>query len=260
MEIQQNKSGSFKSIDKALNLLEFLSANEREIGVAEISKKLNMGLSTVHRIITTLKSRGYVIQNQETVKYRLGIKLFELGCEVQSTKNLIKIIRPYLRKVSKMTNETVNLAILEDKEVIYLDTIRSSEILKTEIVQGTRIPAHCTALGKVLLAFLSDSDFDQLYRSNEPIISLTSHTISSLDKLKKELKNVKEQWYALDREEYKIGINCVGVPIFTRNSENVAAISITGPASRFTINKMEEAKNKLIIVSKEISKSFYKTY
>jgi len=259
MEIQQNKNERIKSIDKALNLLEFLSDNEREIGIVEISKKLNMGLSTVHRILTTLKFRGYVIQNQKTAKYRLGIKLFELGCEVQSTKNLIKIVRPHLRKLSKMTNETANLAILEDKEVVYLNTIGSPEILRTEIVQGTRIPAHCTALGKVLLAFLSDSDFDQLYRSNEPIISLTSQTISSLDKLKKELKNVKEQGYALDREEYKIGINCVGVPLFIKNGEDVAAISITGPASRFTIDKMEEAKNKLIIVSKKISKSFYKT-
>ena len=258
MEIQQFKKERIKSIDKALDLLEFLSVNEQEIGIAKISKTLNMGLSTVHRILTTLKSRGYIIQNQNTAKYRLGIKLFELGCEVQSTKNLIKTIRPYLRSLSKVTNETANLAILEDKEVIYIDTIESAEILRTEIVQGTRTVAHCTALGKALLAFLSDSDFNQLYGSDESIISLTSRSISSLDELKKELKKVKEQGYALDIEEYKIGINCVGVPIFIRNGEAFAAISITGPASRFTIDKMEDAKNNLIMVCKEISKSFYK--
>ncbi len=146
MEIQQKKKEKIKSIDKALDLLEFLSRNGHEIGIAEISEKLNMGLSTVHRILNTLKSRGYVIQNQRTAKYRLGIKLFELGCEVQSTKSLIKIIRPYLRKLSKMINETANLAILEDKNVVYLDTIESSETLRTGIVRGSRTIAHCTAL------------------------------------------------------------------------------------------------------------------
>jgi IclR family transcriptional regulator, KDG regulon repressor len=256
MEIERNTKERIKSINKALDLLEFLSGNGHEIGIAEISKTLDMGLSTVHRILNTLKYRGYVIQNQKNAKYRLGIKLFELGCEVQSTKSLIKIIRPYLRKLSKMINETINLAILEGKEVIYLDTIESSETLRTGIVQGTRTPAHCTALGKALLSFLSDNDFKQLYKNDESVISITPKSISLLNELKKELIKVKEQGYALDREESMIGINCVGVPIFNGKREPLAAISITGPASRFTMDKIENAKNKLMIVSKEVSNLF----
>lgn len=253
MEVNQINKEKIKSINKALDVLEFLSTNDGEIGIVEISKQLNMGLSTVHRILATLKSRNYIIQNPKTAKYRLGIKLFELGCEVQSTKNLIKMVRPYLRELSRITNETANLAILEDKEVIYLDTIESSETLRTEIRQGTRTPAHCTALGKCLLAFLTDSDFEQLYRRDEQITSLTPQSISSWSELKRELNKVKEQGYALDLEEYKIGIHCVGVPIFNGKREAIAAISITGPASRFTGEKMEEAKNQLLIVVKEIS-------
>lgn len=252
MENKVDKKEKIKSIDKALDLLEFLSVNEQEIGITEISKKLHMGLSTVHRILTTLKSRGYVIQNQQTTKYRLGIKLFELGCAVQSTKRLLEIAKPYLRQLSQITNETANLAILEGKEVIYLDTIESPEILRTEIMAGTRTPAHCTALGKVLLASISDEEFNSLYKNDEPLTSLTSNSITSLEELKKHLKEVKEQGYALDREEYKIGINCIGVPIFGRNGA-IAAISITGPASRFTIGEMKNVKDKLIAISKEIS-------
>jgi IclR family transcriptional regulator, KDG regulon repressor len=259
MEIKPKKKETIKSIDKALNLLEFLSKNRNEIGIAEISEKMNMGLSTVHRILNTLKYRGYILQNQKTAKYRLGMKLFELGCEVRGTKNLIKTIRPYLRKLSKITNETANLAILEDKEVIYLDTIESSETLRTEIIQGSRTPAHCTALGKTLLAFLDDYDFEQLYGSNGNIISITPQSISSLEDLKKELKKVKEQGYALDREESMIGINCIGVPIFNKDREAIAAISITGPASRFTLDKMENTKEQLFNISKEISNSFYES-
>ena len=148
------------------------------------------------------------------------------------------------------------MAILEGKEVIYLDTIESPEILRTEIKAGTRTPAHCTALGKVLLASLSDSKFESLYKRDEPLSSLTSKSISSLDELKKKLKKVKKQGYAVDREEYKIGINCIGVPIFSRNGEAIAAISITGPASRFTINEMEKVKAMLMTISKEISNQF----
>jgi IclR family transcriptional regulator, KDG regulon repressor len=256
MEIIKNmKSERIKSIDKALDLLEFLSGNGNEIGIAEISKRLEMGLSTVHRILNTLKSRGYVIQNQKNTKYRLGIKLFELGCEVQNTKSLIKIIRPYLRKLSKMINETINLAILEGKEVIYLDTIESSEILRTGIHQGTRLPAHCTALGKALLAFLPEQDFNDLYKNNETLVSITPNSISSFDELKKELKKVKEQGYAMDREEFKAGINCISYPIFNANKEAIAAISLTGPATRLTLDKMENDKHILINISKQISEN-----
>jgi len=256
MEIFQNKE-RIKSIDKALDILEFLSKNEQEIGISEISKKLNMGLSTVHRILFTLKSRGYVIQNQKTIKYRLGIKLFELGCKVQNSKNLIKIVKPYLRELSRITNETVNLAILEGKDVVYLDTIESTEALRTGIVPGTRTVAHCTALGKVILAHLPNSEFVQLYRNDDNMISLTKNSISSKDELRKELRKAKENGYALDREESIEGINCAGSPILNGQGEPVAAISITGPASRFTMDKIENAKNELIMLSKEISNLYY---
>jgi len=256
MENVKSNKGKLKSIDKVLDLLEFLSVNEQEMGISEISKKLNIGLSTVHRILTTLKTRDYIIQNQKTTKYRLGIKLFALGCGVQGIKNLIKLTKPHLKYLSQITNETSNLAILEGKEVIYLDTIESLEVLRTEIIPGTRTPAHCASLGKVLLAFLSGSEFNNLYKSNEPIISLTSNSISSLGELKKYLKKVKEQGYAIDREEYKIGINCIAAPILSRDREAIAAISITGPSSRFTIDEMEKIKGKLIAISKKISNQF----
>ena len=253
MEKKMSKNEKIKSIDKALDLLEFLSVNEQEIGITEISKKLHMGLSTVYRILTTLKSRGYVIQNQQTTKYRLGIKLFGLGYAVKSTKRLVEITKPYLKQLSQSTNETANLAILEGKEVIYIAKIESPEILTTNIKIGTRLPAHCTSLGKVLLASISNREFESLYKNDEPLPSLTSDSITSLEGLKKHLKKVKIQGYAVDREEYKIGINCVSVPIFSRNGEVIAAISITGPASRFTIDEIKEVKDELMNVSKEIS-------
>jgi len=206
MENSTGKKERIKSIDKALGLLEFLSVNEQETGITEISKNLHLGLSTVHRILFTLKSRGYVIQNLNTKKYRLGIKLFTLGCAVQSTKRLVEITKPYLKQLSQSTNETANLAILEGKEVIYLDTIGSPEILRTEIMAGTRTPAHCAALGKALLAFISDGEFKSLYKKDEPLSSLTSKSISSLEELKKHLKKLKNKVMQLIEKNIKLAL------------------------------------------------------
>jgi len=252
-----NKKERIKSIDKALDILEALSINEHEMGILEIDRQLNLGISTIHRILTTLKTRGYIAQNKKTKNYRLGIKLFILGSEVQNMKHLVRITKPYLRKLSKITNETANLAILEGNEVIYLDTIESSEVLKTEIMPGTRTLAHCTALGKTLLAYLPKSEINHLFKSTEKLVSLTPQSISSLNELKFVLEEVEKKGYAIDNEEYKDGINCIGVPILIKDRKPIAAISITGPASRFTMDEMEKVKEELISISKEISNSFF---
>lgn len=117
------EKGKIKSIGKSLDLLELLSDNKKEMGITEISKELHMGISTVHRILTTLKYRGYIIQNQQTLKYALGIKWFILGCKVQSTMNLVNLVTPFLQKLSKKTNEGINFAILEGREAVCLSKI-----------------------------------------------------------------------------------------------------------------------------------------
>jgi len=173
MEIK--KMEKIKSIEKSLNLLELLSDNEKEMSITEISKELQMGISTVHRILTTLKSRGlhrilttlksrgYITQNKQTLKYALGIKLFVLGCKVQGATNLVESVTPFLQKLSQYTKESINFAILEGREAVCLSKIESPEVLRTEIKIGARLPAHCTAVGKGLLAFLSEREFTMLY-------------------------------------------------------------------------------------------------
>ena len=254
MENKTFKKEKIKSIEKALDLLELLSDNKKEMSITEIGKELHMGFSTVYRILTTLKCHGYVIQNQKTSKYILGIKLFILGCKVQSAVNLVKTVTPFLQKLSQSTNETINFAILEGREVICLTKIESPEVLRTDIKIGARLPAHCTALGKVLLAFLSEQEFMILYNNdNEKLFTLTSNSISSVEELKRCLKKVRRQGYGVDKEEYKIGINCLGVPIISDEGKAIAGISVTGPSSRFDLSEIEKVKGTLMIISKDIS-------
>jgi len=255
MENKVLKNDKIKSIEKAVDLLELLSDNKKEMGITEIGKELHMGVSTVYRILTTLKCRGYIVQNQQTSKYMLGVKLFVLGCKVQNTTNLVKMITPFLQRLSQNTNETINFAILEGREAVCLYRIKSQEMLSTDIEIGTKLPAHCTSLGKVLLAFLSEQDFMMLYTNeNEKLPTFTPKSISSVEKLKKCLKKIKKQGYAIDEEEFKTGVNCLGVPIINNEGKVIAAISISGPVSRFNLLKIEKTKSMLIALSKDISK------
>ncbi len=254
MENKIFKAEKIKSIKKALDLLELLSDN-KEMGITEISKELHMGISTVYRILTTLKCHGYVIQNQQTSKYTLGINLFVLGGKVQSAINLVESVTPFLQKLSQHTNESINFAILEGREAVCLTKIESPEVLRTDIKIGARLPAHCTSVGKVLLAFLSDREFMTLYNNdNEKLFTPTPNSISSVMELKKCLKKIKKDGYAIDKEEFKIGINCLGVPIINNEGKSIASISVTGPSSRFTLSEIKKLRNTLVSISKDISR------
>lgn len=253
MENKTFKAEKIKSVEKILILLELLSDN-KEMSITEIGKKLHMGLSTVYRMLTTLKYRGYVIQNQQTSKYTLAIKLFVLGCKVQRAMNLVKLVTPSLQKLSQHTNESINFAILEGREAVCLSKIVSFEVLRTDIKIGARLPAHCTAVGKALLAFLSERKFTMLYgKETIKLHTPTPNSISSVMELKKCLKKIKKNGYATDKEEFKIGINCLGVPILNNEGKSIAGISVTGPSSRFTLSEMKKLKDTLINISKDIS-------
>lgn len=253
MENKTFKAEKIKSVEKVLNLLELLSDN-KEMSITEIGKKLHMGLSTVYRMLTTLKYRGYVIQNQQTSKYTLAIKLFVLGSKVQSAMNLVNLVTPFLQKLSQHTNESINFSILEDREVVCLSKIESPEVLRTDIKIGARLPAHCTSVGKALLAFLSERKFTMLYgKDNIKLPTPTPNSISSVMELKKCLKKIKKDRYATDKEEFKIGINCIGVPILNNEDKSIAGISVTGPSSRFNLSEIKKIKNTVINISRDIS-------
>jgi len=257
-EIMSSKLQKIKSIEKVLNLLELLS-DSNELRLTDISKNLNIGFTTVYRMLVTLKCHGYIIQNKKTLKYRLGHKLFILGNKVQNTFDLLNIVVPFMQDLSKKTNEGINFSILEDRETVCLSKIESPETLRTDIKIGTKIPAHCTAVGKAILAFLPEEQFTILYgNENDRLNTPTKNSISSVIELKECLKKIRKNRYAIDKEEYQIGINCLGVPILNAKGIPVAGISVTGPSSRFTLSNINKLKNTLMIISKDISDQFNK--
>jgi len=244
-----------KSIHKALDILEVLALEAKGLGLTEISKKLNMQLSTAHRILSTLKHRGYIEQSSKKGKYRLGLKTLEIGLAMQAQLQLLERALPHLQNLAEATKETVNLAILDQDcdEVVYIAKIDSPEVLKTDIKVGTKLLAHCTALGKVLLAFLPEDEFNRRFSYRNQLPTHTPRSLSTVEELKETLAKIRKQNFAIDNEEFKIGVKCVAAPIRDSTGKVIAAVSIAGPSSRLSSERIDEFRKLVVNTANEIS-------
>ncbi|ATW27701.1 IclR family transcriptional regulator [Candidatus Formimonas warabiya] len=236
-----NKSKSYyvQSVERALQILKAMHAKREDVGITELSKELQVGKSTIHRLITTLEEYGFVQQIPGTGKYRIGWALFELGSEVPKRVGLNEVAKPYLHALCDQTNETAILAVRDGTDTVYVDKAETSQILRMDIQVGTRVPAYCTALGKVLLSGLTNDEIRELYK-DKTFKPNTMNTISSLDQLLYHIDNVRLSQYAVDDEEFSLGFRCVAAPIKDISGNIIAGIAVGGPSSRLTKIKLGE--------------------
>lgn len=242
-----------KVLDKSLSVLELLLQKGSAMNMTELSEKLGFYPSTIHRILDTLKYRGYVEQDSHTQKYQLGLKALELGMAKLHQMDLVREATPYLKELVNQCNETVHLGVLEEGEVLYLAKEESSQTIRMISYVGKRAPLHCTALGKVLLAYLSAEERKKIL-GEKVLPRLTENTITDKRELEKELSKVREQGFALDREENEKDVCCIAAPIRNYQGEVIAALSISSPAYRTNINQQNHLKEALIEITKKISK------
>ena len=229
MDLDKQLNGS---VQKAFLLLEAFTLDKPEWGVSELARSLGANKSTIYRLLATLEKLGVLQQNRRSEKYRLGLKLFELGHRVSIHQAVVHCTHPVLEEVARAIAETVHLAILEGTHIRYLDKVESPQGLKISTEIGSLRPAHCTGLGKMLLA-CADSEQQQAVLDATPLFAQTANTIVSAAALRRELAEIRERSFALDREEYEIGLLCVAVPIFNQQGDLVAGLSASGPANRF---------------------------
>jgi DNA-binding IclR family transcriptional regulator len=241
-----------QSVARALTLLEALGESGGEIGIAELSKRVGLHVSTTHRILSTLIGRGYARQSLETGRYALGARALRLGEAYLGQMDLRRLVRPVLERLSRETGETANLVILDGREVLYLDKVESPQSLRIFSRIGHRAPLHCTAAGKVLLAYRTKTEVDTLL-GHGPWEALTRHTITSGSQFRRELEKVREQGYALDQEECEEETCCLAVPIRDARGGVEAALSISAPAVRLTPRRQETLIPLLLQTGREVS-------
>ncbi|AZR74478.1 hypothetical protein BBF96_14445 [Anoxybacter fermentans] len=241
-----------QSIDRALQVLELFSLEKPEWGVTEISKALNMYKSHVHNILSTLEAKDFVKKDPITEKYKLGVKLFELGSVVLKEMDLRKIALPYIEKLSKEFNETVHLGILTEGSVLSIELEESAQSLRPRIFIGKRAPLHCTAVGKAIMAYLSEDEFDYIVKE-KGLKKYTKNTITDVEELKKELEKIRQQGYAVDNNEHEDGVCCVASPIRNHTGKVIASLSVSGPAFRINEDNIPNIARKVKEYCNQIS-------
>lgn len=233
------KGHRVQSVERALLLLEILSEIGEPTTLSELSEKANLNISTVHRLLHTLMANHFVEQDLNSGKYRLGLRLFEIGSKALYSLDIRQVAKPHLQNMVHQCNETANMAILDKGEVVYIEQVESQNTIKMFARIGSRGPAHCTAAGKALLAYQEMPELERIL-SNKGLPRFTENTITDPEKLKEELGKIREQGYSLDLEEMDEGVNCIAAPIMNHEGKVVAAVSISGLASRMHRKALEE--------------------
>jgi DNA-binding IclR family transcriptional regulator len=238
-----------QAVSHALDLLEQFHDDVDELGVTELSKRLKLHKNNVFRLLATLESRGYIEQNRATENYRLGLKSLELGQTFIKQMGLLRQAKPILEKLVKDCNETSYVAIFKDGYIVYLDVVETDLTVRVVSRVGSRLPAYCTAAGKIHLAFLSDEELEETLPGE--LNQYTPTTFADRAKLKLELKKVAEQGYAIDDEEMDPGVRCVAAPIRDYTRRIVGAVSISGPSMRFPTERIEKEMIPLVVEAGE---------
>jgi len=215
------------SVEKAFVILEFLANKADPIELSALSRALSINKSTAYRYLTTLESLGYVIKDADTSCYTLGSKALWLASKFLNNLDLRNQAHPILRKLSEETGETVHLAYLDNFEVVYVDKIDGKSPVKMASRIGNRMPAHCTGLGKALMAFLPETDW-QKYIDRVGLKYHTRNTITQPKEFFDHLRMIRERGYSIDNSENEEGIRCVALPVRNHEGKVIAAISIAG--------------------------------
>jgi IclR family KDG regulon transcriptional repressor len=225
--------GSSKSLQKAMHILFHMGQNGPEMRLAEIASGLQMNKTTAYRLLSALEKLDLVQRDPESERYRLGMKLYELGSKAVRARTLQSEARRYLKEMARVSNEAVSLAVPGAGGIVCVERFDSpGTMISVRTPVGALFPAHCSAAGKAVLAYLSDEDVDAIVSSNG-LTRYTAHTHTEIGELKRDLRRIRQRGYALDEQELERGLNGVAAPVFLQDARVIGAVGIAGPTQRF---------------------------
>jgi len=220
-----------------------------ELTMTQISGMIGINKSTVHRLLATLERKRFVERDATTGIYRPGLRLLQMAFLTLEHNDLRRLAAPFLHSLSEQHRENVNLTVLDNTDVIYVDVIESPQRVKLAAEKGQRLPAFCTASGKAILAFLPEDRLEHILKNGMP--KYTPNTITALEAYYKDMKLTRERGYAISEQEFEEGINALAAPIC---SQPIASVSIAGPAYRLTRERMIEMAPDLMATVLKIAR------
>jgi IclR family transcriptional regulator, KDG regulon repressor len=248
---RETPAGSLSSVTSALQLLKVFSVEETELGISALAKELGVAKSTAHRLAVTLAAEGFLEQNQDNGRYRLGLALFELGTLVRRRMDVSTLGLPLLGALRDTTQEAVHLAMLTQTDIVYLYNLESSQAVGTKSYLGMRKPASCTAEGRVLLAFGPPELTAAVIK--EGLARRTDNTLTDPKALLRLLEEVRQTGYAVDDEESEVGMRGMAAPVRDASGRVVAAVGLSGPLQRLTKKEVRRLVPQVVSTADGIS-------
>lgn len=239
------------SVDKAMNLLEILLSHRSPMALQEIAVASGYPKSTVHALLTTMRTHA-VIEQQQDGRYALGIRLFECGCAVSSAWDIGRLAHPHLEQLAASTDASAFLALLEGRNAISFDQCISATGLQVVPAMGGRMPLHATSQGKVLLSCLSDREVLKILEKGG-MQAFTPHTITDPQRFVADLANVRENGYAVEDGEYRIGLRSAAAPVYDSTGQVRYALGVAGLFRRVQSEDFQNAVVHLIHQSRQLS-------
>ncbi len=240
------------AVARALALLTAFTFADPVLGVSELGRRVNLPKSTVHRLLSILVSEGFVERTADE-RYRLSLKLYEIGQEVVSSRVLRQVGHVPLEKLHNDSSEAAHLAVLSGSDVVYLDRLESPQMMGLFTKVGRRRSAHATSSGKVLLAYGTQADVDDAVAAGLP--RLGPRTITTRTRLNQALAEIRKAGYAISSDESAPGVVSIGAPIFDRLGSCVAAVSVAGPLIRMPADRHAQLVRMVVKTAAEISKA-----
>jgi DNA-binding IclR family transcriptional regulator len=239
-------------IDRVVSIIDALAGDRKDLSIAELAQELGLHKATVHRLLMILCQHRLVDRDEQTGRYHLGLRLFELGTAAVARFNIRDRARRHLEKLLYEVDETVHLCVLDDGEVLYLDKIESTRSIRMASRSGRRNPTYCTAVGKAMLAYLPEREVDEIL-TRHGMERQTPKTITTPAELKADLRIIRERGYSIDDEEAEEGVRCVGAAVLGHGGRPLAAISVSAPSFRVTMEKVPVVAAALCRAARELS-------
>ena len=234
----RRRSDHVQSLVRALGVINQLASAEDGMTLTQIAERMGLPPSTAHRLLTTLEQERYVHFDHERRLWSVGVQAFITGAAFLRTRNLVGIARPYMRALMNESTETVNLAIEDEHEAVYLAQVECRQMMRALARPGARVPLYCSSVGKALLCAASGDDLAKAIE-RQAMRRLTDKTIINRTALRHELALTRERGFAVDDEEHAFGLRCVAGLVFDEYGEPMAAISISGPTARISSDRVD---------------------
>jgi IclR family pca regulon transcriptional regulator len=230
---------NIEALVRGLEVLSLFTPEHPALSLSQIVETLKINKSTAYRVLSTLEATQYLEQDAATRLYRPSVKVLRLGFTAINSIEMRQIAKPYLEKLALDLDETVSLAVLDDFHTVYIERVRNQSIVGVVLSIGSRLPAHCSSLGKVLLAGLSLEELNDNLAHHE-LTAYTQNTITSHDKLIAELELIRQRGYAIGNEELTQGLRAAAAPILDGAHKTVASVNVTGLGIRITDQRLQD--------------------